>query len=176
MKNRVRARGNGKRKDINLMTLLANEATSDSRKLLKKYNQPDALDCEDLEIKLANLYYKTDDKKKLENELAEIHPHKKWLLRSVTPVEVIKEEVIVKVEPEKKDETKSNADGFGCCNPNCPYCRARMSNCCGNAYSGMNGSHNTSENYSSPANYVGIIGMVAVVGVLFFVMSKSPKL
>ena len=72
------------KKDITLMTLLAYEATADARRLLKKYNSLDAKSYADLEIKLCELYYATPDenKKELEKELAEIHPHKKWILRN----------------------------------------------------------------------------------------------
>ena len=109
---KVRNRTNQKRKDISLMTLLANEATGDSRKILKKYGEPDATDHEDLEVKLANLYFKTDDKRKLEKELAEIHPHKNWILKYTAPkVEIKKEEVKVEI-PETKPEAKSNANGM----------------------------------------------------------------
>ena len=55
------------------MTLLANESTSDSRKLLKKYNKADAINTADLEVKLAELYYSVPDKIVLEREMAEIH-------------------------------------------------------------------------------------------------------
>lgn len=153
------------------MTLLANEATADSRKLLKKYGRPDAVNHEDLEVQLANLYFQTNDKKSLEKELAEIHPHKNWLLKQFpAPVEVKKEEVVVVAEPEKK----SKADGdYSNCNPNCPYCRMRMSNCCGNSYSGFNGEQQAQ--FNRPTDYVGVIGMVAVVGALFFVLSKTVK-
>lgn len=162
-----RTRSKGKRKDISLMTLLANEATSDSRKLLKKYGQQDAADYDDLEVKLADLYFKTDDKMKLEKELAEIHPHKKWILKYVQPpVEVKKEEVIVAVEPKK--EEKSNADGSPCM---CPRCQM-MSGCCGDTYSRADG---TNDKSMRPMDYIGVIGMVAVVGALFYVMSKTSK-
>jgi hypothetical protein len=72
------------KKDITLMTLLAYESTADARRLLKKHNLPDAKSYADLEIKLCELYYATPDenKKELEKEFAEIHPHKKWILRN----------------------------------------------------------------------------------------------
>lgn len=163
MSNKIRSKG--KRKDITLMTLLANESTVDSRKLLKKYGKQDAADYEDLEVKLSKLYLETDDKVKLEKELADIHPHKKWLLKNTEPViEVKKEEVVVKAEP----ETKSNADGMGC-NPNCPYCQAMMAQRFASGFSNVSGDNNGNKSME----YVGLIGMVAVVGALFFVMSKN---
>ena len=59
--------------EITLMTVLANEATGSSRKILKEYGMPDAKNYQDLEIKLAELYFNTKDKVALERKLAEIH-------------------------------------------------------------------------------------------------------
>jgi hypothetical protein len=71
--------------DITIMTLLAHEATSDARKLLKSYGVPDAKNHTDLEVKLSELYVKTPDKIELEKKLADIHPHKKFLMKYVAP-------------------------------------------------------------------------------------------
>ena len=153
MSKRIRTRANATRKDISLMTLLANEATSDARKLLKKYGNQDAADYNDLEVKLANLYFQSNDKLGLEKEMAEIHPHKKWLLKYIQPV-VKKEEVKVEVKPEEK---KSNTDGS--VNDNFPMY---------NPYLMFNG-----QQKSNTIDYMGIIGVVGVIGVLFFVISKQ---
>lgn len=98
--------------EITLMTVLANEATGPSRQLLKKYGQPDAKNYQDLEIKLAQLYFNTKDKVELEKQLAAIHPHKNWILKNVQPVleEISKQEQI--------EEVKSNATGDNIC-PQC---------------------------------------------------------
>jgi hypothetical protein len=103
--------------EITLMTILANEATGPSRKILKEYGQPDAKNYQDLEIKLAELYFNTKDKVVLEKKLAEIHPHKNWILKNVQPVI---EETSKQVQVE---EVKSNATGDCMC-PQCqrqPY-------------------------------------------------------
>ena len=102
------------------MTLLAKESTSESRKLLKKYNKPDAKDCADLEVKLSQLYFETPDKLAFEKELVSIHPHKDWILKR-TKVEEVEKPVVEEVKtPVVLDESKkSNADGE-CNNPNCP--------------------------------------------------------
>lgn len=71
--------------DITIMTLLAHEATSDARKLLKSYGEPDAKNHTDLEVKLSELYVKTPDKIALEKKLADIHPHKKFILKYNQP-------------------------------------------------------------------------------------------
>lgn len=99
--------------EITLMTVLANEATGPSRKILKQYGMPDAKNYQDLEIKLAELYFNTKDKVALERKLAEIHPHKNWILRNVQPVleETSKQEQVT--------EIKSNAQG----DINCPSCQ-----------------------------------------------------
>ena len=73
------------KQDITIMTLLAHEATSDARKLLKSYGEPDAKNHTDLEVKLSELYVKTPDKIALEKKLADIHPHKKFILKYSQP-------------------------------------------------------------------------------------------
>ena len=64
-----------KDKEVTLMTVLAYDDASiaGARKLLKKYNQPDAKSYEDLEYKLATLYTQTPDKIQIEKELAQIN-------------------------------------------------------------------------------------------------------
>jgi CHASE3 domain sensor protein len=98
--------------EITLMTVLANEATGPSRKLLKQYGQPDAKNYQDLEVKLAELYFNTKDKVELEKQLAEIHPHKNWILKNVQPV------IEEKSKQEQIEEVKSNATGDNIC-PQC---------------------------------------------------------
>jgi hypothetical protein len=126
------------------MTLLANEATDGSRKILKEYGEPDAKDYKDLEVKLAELYFKTPDKVELEKKLSNIHPHKKWLLKYIEPVEKI-----VEVEKIVPAETKSNADG------DCPTTPTPAQT------SSFNGDAPINSN-----SVLGIIGLVAVVGIL----------
>lgn len=94
-------KGNWAKKEITLLTLLANESTDGSRKLLKKYNKPDAVNHEDLERKLAELYFSTIDKIELEKEMAKIHPHRDWILK----YEQVKVDDVKKDEP-KKEEIK----------------------------------------------------------------------
>lgn len=111
---------NQDKQEISLLTLLANEATSDARKLLRKYEKQDAVSYSDLEKKLAELYFNTPDRKlEIEKDFARIHPHKKWLLRNTElpkSVEVKKEEV--KTEEVKPKEVA---------HCNCPACeKARV--------------------------------------------------
>ena len=130
--------------DITLMTLLANEATGPSRKILKKYKQPDARNHNDLEVKLAELYFNTDDKVALEKELAEIHPHRKWLMKYIEPT-IVEKEVVKEITIPA--EIKSNADG------SCPTCStSKMS-----SFEGTQPGQNS---------IMGIMGILAVVGIL----------
>lgn len=130
--------------DITLMTILANEATGPARKILKKYKQPDAKNYQDLEVKLAELYFKTDDKIALEKELAEIHPHRKWLMKYIEPT-IVEKEVIKEITI--PTEIKSNADGT------CPNCSTLKTS----SFDGTNPAQNS---------IMGIIGIIAVVGIL----------
>jgi hypothetical protein len=112
-KNKLRNGG----QEITLMTVLANEATGPSRKILKEYGAQDAKNYKDLEVKLAELYFNTQDKVALEKKLADIHPHKNWILKNVKPAieETSNQELI--------EEVKSNAIGDCIC-PQCqkqPY-------------------------------------------------------
>ena len=94
-----------KKKDITLMTVLAYESTADAQKLLKKYGREPAKGYTDLEVKLANLYFDTPDKVQLEKELAEIHPHKKWLLDNITPLVTIeKQEISIEAKPNEQSQ------------------------------------------------------------------------
>ena len=96
------------------MTLLAYESTNESRKLLSKYGKQDAKNILDLEKKLADLYFSVDDKVQLEKEMAEIHPHKNWMMKTIKPqVEVTK--VIEEIKPPVIDGTKE-------CSTCCPVC------------------------------------------------------
>ena len=141
------------RTDITLMTLLANEATDGSRKLLKKYGESDAKNHKYLEVKLAELYFKTPDKVQLEKELAELHPHKKWILKNTEPEVKITETVI--------EEKKSNLD-----DNDCPTCSTPQ------IYSNVVGSETNKIGFEQ---YIGPVMLVAVIGMTFFVISKANK-
>ena len=140
------------------MTLLANEATADSRKILKKYGKADAKSCGDLEVKLAELYYSAPDKKMLEKELADIHPHTKWILKNY-PQTTIKEQAekdISNIE-EGKAEVLSNACGCS-------------------SFDGKLGAVETAapatQRQFTPIDYIGMISALAVIGLTFYVVIK----
>ena len=154
---------NNNRTDITLMTLLANEATDGSRKLLKKYGEQDAKNYKDLEVKLAELYFKTADKVQLEKEVAELHPHKKWILKNSEPEVKVTETVI-------KEEKKSNLDSN-----DCPYCKDNDCPCTSTPqiYSNVVGAEQKTIGFEQ---YIGPVMLVAVIGMAFFVISRvAPK-
>lgn len=155
-KNNKLAKGG---QEITLMTVLANEATGPSRQLLKKYGQPDAKNYQDLEIKLAQLYFNTKDKVELEKQLAAIHPHKNWILKNVKPVieEISKQEQV--------EENKSNA--IGDCM--CPQCKKINQN---QDFLNAEGPQNVMP--KSDLNMLVVpIMLLAVVGLTYIVVLKS---
>ena len=93
---------NALQKKITMAGLLANCSTAESRKLLKRHGMDDAINHEDLEVKISKLYHNTDDKKALEKELAEIHPHKDFILQNLAPTK--KEEAIEEILPADPNE------------------------------------------------------------------------
>jgi len=149
---------NGGRQDISLMTLLANEATSDSRKILKKYDKPDAKHCTDLEVKLAELYFGQSDKKQLEKELSSIHPHKDWILKNQEPI-IEEKEIKVESVSKEPETTKQNI---------CPSCEARHNFM---SFDGPANGVNQSRQITI-VDYMGMIGMMATIGLTFYVITK----
>ena len=97
---------NNRKQEITLMTILANEADKESRHILKKYNKPNAQNHADLEVKLAELYFEQDDKLAIEKDLANIHPHKNWIVKTLDLIP--KSEV--KCETCEEKNTKKETD------------------------------------------------------------------
>jgi len=117
---------NSQQKGIDLFDLIAIESTSQARELLKKMSGEDALNKRDLKAKLAKLYFNPNtDKLTLEKELANIHPHKDWILKRCV------QETKVAPDPVLIEETSSNADGQ--CSEGCK-CRKKCG-CCNKSYS-----------------------------------------
>jgi hypothetical protein len=152
------------KKEVTLMTLLANEATDDSIKLLKKYKPNEKVyNFQDLEKKLADLYIENTDKIALEKQLAEIHPHKKWLLKYIQPKVEIKEKIVEVVKP---IETKSNCEG----NPDC-QCNKKTDQ------SSFDGDNSTKSGIQlTMTDYVGISLVFAVIGLSFYAITKHNKI
>ena len=80
-----KTKGDKLKKHISIMTVLANCKTGDSRRLLAEYKIPEAINHEDLEYKLSKLYKEAEDKVTLEKKIAELHPHKDFILKYCAP-------------------------------------------------------------------------------------------
>jgi hypothetical protein len=179
------------KQEISLLTLLANESTADSRKLLKKYGKEDSKDYADLEKKLADLYFSSPDKIQLEKEMVQIHPHRAWILKYEIPkLETKKEEPKIEVKaveeikvPEtvKVSEIKSNAHGD--CpqhGANCPYhenehARMRMSSD-SSSFDAQSSLNSFSEKHQLNSNtLVAVLGVLGIVAVLAMTMNKQNK-
>jgi hypothetical protein len=156
-------------KKITIMGLLADCSTDEARALLKKYGMPPAKNKAELELALAKLYKTCDDKKSLEKDFAEIHPHKDFLKKYIVPKPPVQSEVVVEeiksetttpnIPPEKMPELVSNCNG----NPNC--------NCCNNSnYSGADGLKNTDTATSTDKDKLIVYGMFGIVSILALVL------
>jgi hypothetical protein len=78
-----------KKPKVPLMELYAYNATIPSRQLLRKHGVADAIGYLDLQQKLTDLYQSKDDKITIEKEFAEIHPHKDFILKYLSPPPVV---------------------------------------------------------------------------------------
>lgn len=147
------------------MTILAYESTNESRKLLNKYGKPDAKNIPDLEKKLADLYFATEDKVQLEKDMAEIHPHKNWLLKTIKPIEE-KSEVVEEVKAPVIDGTKECA----CC-PSCS-----MNNSKSNFYGDVdNETRKTSNRLTSYETLIGPAMILAIFSLAAITVVKASK-
>ena len=70
---------------VELTELLAYNATASARKLLQKYGRQDAVGYDDLQEKLDDLYKFENDKIAVERAFAEIHPHRDFILKYLSP-------------------------------------------------------------------------------------------
>jgi hypothetical protein len=156
------------KQEITLMTLLANEATKDSADILKKYNKPKPQNHADLEVKLAELYFEQDDKIQIEKELANIHPHKNWIVKSLNLVNKDDKNCDKCLEATKK---QSETDKF-----------EEIKNVVTESvskFSDFNGSKETNQpivkesTRISTIEIVGIIGVIGFIGLTFIVVSKN---
>lgn len=158
-----------KKKIDGLLSLLANESTNKSRWLLKKYNQPDAKNHRDLELKLANLYKTSDDKKLMDKEFCEIHPHRDFILKYTIKAP---EELVV----ESKNDIGITEDGVKDILKKYIGETGEFSNCAGNPNCGCNkssfsgyaesfGQPQQSLNNNTVTVALSVIGIVAILGI-----------
>jgi hypothetical protein len=157
-----------KPKKITIMGLLADCSTDEARLLLKKYGMPPAKNKAELELLLAKLYKTCDDKKQLEKDFADIHPHKDFLKKYIAPSPVVKsepiaEEIIPQVSnqaatPVQMPEFVSNCNG----NTNC--------GCSDSNFNGSNSSKNTDITGSNDKDKLIVYGMFGIVSILALVL------
>lgn len=148
-----------KKADITLMTLLAYEATDGSRKILKEYGEKDARNHKDLEVKLADLYFKTPDKRTLEKKLADIHPHKKWILKNVEVAEKPVETIVPSQEP------KANFTDNDCPSTPTPIMYGPMSS--------FDSQNNNTQALPQWSQYIGPIMLISMIGLTYFMILRS---
>lgn len=170
------------KKEIGLLTLLANVKSKRSQDLLKKYGKPEAKGYEDLELKLAELYRDSDDKIALEKELAEMHPHKSFILRNLTPAPIVIEDKISSATGKEAGQSirdfvldeKSNCSG----NPNC---NCQMSNACGcsSSFTGPSNSGGAQIQVQpfgkNLIDWVGPTMMIFTIGMLSYLIIKTSE-
>ena len=112
-----------------------------------------------------NAYYYVE---KLEKDFANIHPHKKWFLKTIQPVEVKVETTVV---PEEKS---SNADGC-----DCKECKAHKSCPCTmnrnwEQKSGVDGS-TQQKPFTNIYDYAGPMGMLIVFGIFVIALRGTNR-
>ena len=148
------------------MGVIANASTGDARRLLKKYDQPDAINHEDLEYKLTKLYKNADDKVVLEKELAEIHPHKSFILKNLTP-----EEKPVEITIEKEE--------FSPCDGSYNKTGIDSEKSCGCGCSGFDGTTSNKNNEVTPLtnkdNTIAVMGILGIITIFAMVVIKTSK-
>jgi hypothetical protein len=190
-RQRTRKRkGKKKGQEISLITLLANTRTAQTRKLLEKYGKEDATCFEDLELKLAELYRDSDDKIQLEKELAEMHPHRSFILKNLAPDPTPEEpkeisnadglEETPTTPEEANSKNKSFIDGpdqpvysncAGKSNCNC-NCNPGYSNACGcsSGFDGKQSGNTPGQPFkvSDTALVLGVLGIVAITGMVIY--------
>lgn len=172
-----------KKKNIGgLLGLLSVDATQDVNNILAKHGIAKSNNPSDLVQKLADLYRNAPDKRILEKELVEIHPHKDFILKYSEQLpatsKVVSENIKFGDEQEVKQMLKqyistappinefSNCEG----NPNC-NCHKKMSNACGgcSSFSGFDSSNGVALQGGSPQNnnkdlIIGGLILVTVLG------------
>jgi len=154
-------RTNKLQKRVTLLGTIANGSTAGARKLLKKYKMPDAVNHEDLEYKLTQLYHKQDDKIELEKDLAMIHPHKDFILKYS---QTTKEEPIVMEAP--LETTKQVISESSSC-------------ACGCGSSGFDASKSYANGDASVSSPMGantgiiVIGVVGIISILALTLNRQ---
>jgi hypothetical protein len=146
-----------------LLSLIAYGSTKEAQDILFKNTGQKAIGYPDLEYKLAQFYANSPDKASLEKEFAEIHPHKDFILKYLSPkVEVDVEhdkdgDAVREVKLPVEGEETSSCDGSPSCSCNSKETQP-MSGFVGSQPM-MGGGHRNNDNM-----ILGVLGLVAIVG------------
>jgi hypothetical protein len=155
---------------ISITELIALNSTGNARKMLKKYGKEDATGPEDLMIKITELYRDAPDKKEIEKQIAEMHPHKDFILKYCVAEPKAPKPEEIKVEPviPTKNMTVIH-DGYSNCDGGACQCKNKFSNACGcSQFSGFSGSmKQENEQQAQKTSDLAIVATV-VLGVLAF--------
>jgi hypothetical protein len=169
---------NKKLQYTSLIAVLANGSTANARSLLLKNTGQDAKNKRDLANRLAMMYMKSHNKIDVEKAFAEMHPHKDFLMKYLSPTssETLK---VTELNPSPAplvptpppstdipintvvvDANKSNFSGEDNSYCRCPNCRGGYSNASGNI-------PQTQSNVTAII-VVGIVGLVALAGMVMY--------
>lgn len=150
-----------------LLSVLANGSTEQSADLLKRYSGGNAKNVKDLEVQLARVYALTTDKRGIEKEFAEIHPHKEFILKYVAPnIQPLGDITEKEVKPLVMATTKKMVmldDGYSNEISDKP---CGCSKCMG--YS--NASGDVAQNQTQGNQNVMVLGIVSVVAILGMIL------
>lgn len=169
-----------------LLSAIANGSTDSARDLLIKHTGTDALNPKDLEEKLSLAYKNSNYKIDFEKDLAEIHPHKDFILKYNNPIEIIKpiseshdglEKIISEGKVLTTDDVRTesyNADGTHppCGNPSCKKC-SRYFNYNGNEQN--TNYKNEQQSIIQNNNSLMVVGIISIVGIVSLGMFSYMK-
>jgi len=166
------------KKDINLITLLANTRTGQLRAILKKYGSKDATNYDDLELKFAEMYQTSPDKIAIEKELAEIHPHRSFILKHLAPKPEPTEQSANEGIANFVREHQSNCSGTCSCNTQAHSNACGCSNFDGPSKTNPYFKERTETDYkfgSKPSDWIGPMMLLATIGIVVVAVVSATK-
>lgn len=152
---------------VTLLGTIANGSTAKARKLLKKYKMPDAVNHEDLEYRLTELYHKQDDKIQLEKDLAMIHPHMDFILKYCETKKEAPEIMEAPLESTKKAITEATSCACGCGSMGFDASKSYAS-----GYSNAAGEVPVSSSLGSNTGII-VIGVLGIISVLALTLNRQ---
>lgn len=174
-----------------LLSVLANGSTDKARELLKRHSGQDAINTQDLQVKLARVYALSPSKIEIEKQFAEIHPHKDFILKYLTPKAevstlapdkiVVKEEITEKAHAPCGNRQCTKCNEFFNCGGDSSCSCGKISNACGGGCSSFNGYSNAGGEQTlavQPQNQnaiivVGLVSVVAIFGMVLYLKSNK---